>query len=104
MSSFKPCIRFIVDVPRSAAKFLEAQLVIESTEVSNLILDYSTRNRNRIPISSTRPDSLFSLPTLPSLEVEVETLFWKRQIADRDLIALLLYRHYVEILQQSGYC
>lgn len=43
------------------------------------------------------------LPILPSLEMKVETLLRKRQVADGDFVAFLLHRKYVEILQQSGY-
>lgn len=48
--------------------------------------------------------SIMTLLNLPPLETKVEGVFQKCQTADRDFIDLLLHWHYVEVLQQSGYC
>jgi len=60
------------------------------------------------PIRSQRPSFIglnsFRIIVLPFLEAEAEGVLRKRQVADGDLVELVLHRQYIEILQQRGYC
>lgn len=86
-------------------KFPERRLTAESDIEHDRASVEKTKSRLRRRLFDQiyLPHDRRASSTLPTFETKIEGALRKREIADGDLVLLILYRHYVEVLQQCGY-